>query len=153
MALKSFNFAYCSWRTNANGDKRNGRTVEDWDGPGREGKGGRGGTVTVTCIKLIRHWLTFNWLKPFLASPALCMLPAWCRSVSTLYEGATGTSALVPNCLRCEVSWVRSVRTLSLPPPSSTVAAAVLVAHRRPRPLPSAAVVIGRCHRPRRTGV
>jgi len=39
MALISFNFAYCSWRTNAKGDKRNGRMVEDWDGTGREGKG------------------------------------------------------------------------------------------------------------------
>ena len=37
--------------THITGDKRNGKTVEDWDGAGREGKGGRGGTVT--CIKLI----------------------------------------------------------------------------------------------------
>jgi len=33
------------------GIKGMGGTVEDWDGAGREGKGGRGGTVT--CIKLL----------------------------------------------------------------------------------------------------
>jgi len=38
MALIFFNFAYCSWRTNGKGDKRNGR-----DGRGRGvGQGGKG---------------------------------------------------------------------------------------------------------------
>jgi len=38
MALISFNFAYCSWRTSTKGDKRNGR-----DDRGRGmGQGGKG---------------------------------------------------------------------------------------------------------------
>ena len=51
MALLSINFAYYSWRTNDKGIKGMEGTVEDWDRAGREGKGGRGGTVT--CIKLL----------------------------------------------------------------------------------------------------
>ena len=54
MVLLSIIFAYCSWRTNDKGDKRNG-TVEDWDGAGREGKGKGGKGWTVTCIKLLLY--------------------------------------------------------------------------------------------------
>jgi len=37
MALLSINFAYCSWRTNEKGDKRNGRDGRGL-GWGREGR-------------------------------------------------------------------------------------------------------------------
>ena len=99
MALIFFNFAYCFWRINGKGDKRNGR-----DGRGRGvGQGGKGkeeGEV----LWLVLNWLGYELVKTF--SCIACVVHG-AMVLNCLWD----TSALVPNCLRSEVSWVRSVRT------------------------------------------